>query len=97
MRLWIICQTCGKTKHIDTDKPRLYEANGLIWTDFTPKEMGWMDEDLIYYQDTRFWLCHECLYDHVEDSTECGGVDYDWQSVKRMFYNSLGESVRDES
>ena len=90
MMLRVICQTCGKTKTIDTSKPMGYEANGLVWTNFTPKEMDWHFEwDLIYYQDDRFWLCHECLYPHVEDSHECGGVDYNWDSIKQMFYNSL--------
>ena len=97
MMLWIICQTCGKTKHLDTNKPIGYEANGLTWRDFTPKELSWMNVPLIYYQDTRFWICHECLYPHIEDSTECGGVYYDWASIKDMFYNSLRPTVIDQT
>ena len=66
MLLKVICQICGRTKVLDTERPCLWEIYKL-------KELGITDEP---FSDYEIWICPKCLEKAVVRwEVECYGDD----------------------
>jgi len=68
MLLKIVCQICGRTEVLDTEKPY---GSSLHWESYKLEEFGIPEEHP--FHDYEIWICPECL----EEAVERWNIEYD--------------------
>jgi len=98
MLLKIVCQICGRTEVLDTEKPY---GSSLHWESYKLEEFGIPEEHP--FHDYEIWICPECLEEAVEYwDVECYGDDpkyyptlyipeINYEALRMMVLKSLGK------
>jgi transposase-like protein len=94
MKIKVICQLCGKSSTIETEKPLGAKPR---WENYTLFEIGIERHP---FSDYEIWVCPECHEEFVEirsiDYDETG-VAYETVEYSDELFETIRDSLREET
>ena len=85
MKLKVICQICGETGTVDTEKP---VGSQPRWESYRLEDFD-MEEIPGSFKDYEIWICGRCM----EEAAWCGEIDF--EKLESKLRESLFGEVRE--